>query len=123
MKRWRKFVIAHLLKQCNQTLTDMEVSRATCGQFDVYEFGVFTGRALKAMSPILARHGVAHALWGFDSVRAPSMWRACVTKFFVCTHYARTRTSVDMDMDVESDNDLMGVRACGIRTWLRPERR
>jgi len=67
MKRWRKFVIAHLLKQCNQTLTDMEVSRATCGQFDVYEFGVFTGRALKAMSPILARHGVAHALWGFDS--------------------------------------------------------
>ena len=78
MKRWRKYVVAHLLNQCsNQTLTDFEVSHATCGQLDVYEFGVFTGRALKAMAPILARHGVARSIWGFDSVRtflAPCLW-------------------------------------------------
>ena len=70
-KTWRKSLLGHLIGRCKPKLSE-------CQSRDVYEFGVFTGRALKAMARTLLEdtavdrfnglhQSIARKFWGFDS--------------------------------------------------------
>ena len=62
LKQWRIPIMERIVKHC-------ETRRTECEERDVYEFGVYTGRALRAMSRFLQLHlsSCCHAFWGFDS--------------------------------------------------------
>jgi len=61
LKRWRLPVMQYLLTFCRQ-------QPAFCRRADIYEFGVFTGRALRAMNLFLSRNNLeVGAIHGFDS--------------------------------------------------------
>ena len=62
LKRWRKPLVSALMQRCKQSPT-------RCHDMDIYEFGVFTGRMLKAMARALDDKDLAGTIWGFDSFR------------------------------------------------------
>ena len=50
LKKWRQHAAMHIEKECERR---EGVPGSRCSDLDVYEFGVFTGRALKVLMPWL----------------------------------------------------------------------
>jgi hypothetical protein len=68
LKRWRKALLGHIVHvSCNRTHPDRIVAVPSCADLDVYAFGVFTGRSLKALVPYLSERSLVNTVWGFDS--------------------------------------------------------
>lgn len=58
---WRRAGLDHVIRQCRQPGSD-------CHQKDVYQFGVYAGLSMRAISKRLRDAGVPfRTLWGFDS--------------------------------------------------------
>ena len=72
MKTWREHVVKLLVERCGAQVASesAQVARdvVRCKQSDIYEFGVFTGRALRGLALRFNRSRVSVGnIWGFDS--------------------------------------------------------
>lgn len=66
IKTWREHVVKLLEERCGTHASAS--SLANCEQSDIYEFGVFTGRALRGLALRFNRSRVSVGnIWGFDS--------------------------------------------------------
>lgn len=60
---WQVHVVKHLISICTGKAAELN-----CGERDIYEFGVYTGRYMRMLSLVLARSGVDYRkFFGFDS--------------------------------------------------------
>ena len=60
LKNWRRPVLLSLMAHCSPP--------ATCVDRDIYEFGVYTGRAMRSLASFVKKRGLATGtMWGFDS--------------------------------------------------------
>ena len=58
---WRRHPLDHVITYCRS-------KGAQCEKMDVYQFGVYSGLSMRAISQTLLKAGVSfHRLWGFDS--------------------------------------------------------
>ena len=61
---WRKQPLTEVIRACNSSW----VVREECSRRDVFQFGVYLGRSMRAISLWLLRHRLSiHTFWGFDS--------------------------------------------------------